>query len=112
MTISRRAVLGAGAAGIAVLSGCATAPAAPSAPAAPVDPSAQLSAVLDRTVAALLRESPERCTSLGLTEERAGYRFIDRMSDASKEGSRRNRGIIQGALTDLRALDRSALPAR
>jgi uncharacterized protein (DUF885 family) len=110
MTISRRAVLGAGAAGIAVLSGCATAP--PSAPAAPADPSAQLNAVLDRTVAAQLREQPERCTSLGLTEERAGYRFIDKMSDASKEGTRRSRGIVQNALTELRALDRNALPAR
>jgi uncharacterized protein (DUF885 family) len=112
MTISRRAVLGAGAAGVALLTGCATAPAGAPAPAAPADPTAQLNAVLDRTVNALLRESPERCTSLGLTEERAGYRFIDKVSDASKEGARRTRGIVQNALTELRALDRNALPAR
>lgn len=112
MTISRRAVLGAGAAGVAVLSGCATAPVAPGAPAAPADPSAQLNAVLDRTVAAMLRESPERCTSLGITEERAGYRFIDKLGDSTKEGNRRYRGILQNALTELRAIDRSALPAR
>jgi uncharacterized protein (DUF885 family) len=110
MTISRRAVLGAGAAGIAVLSGCATA--TPSAPAAPADPSAHLNALLDRTVAAMLRESPERCTSLGLSEERAGYRHIDKLGDSSKEGNRRYRAIIQNALTELRALDRNALPAR
>jgi uncharacterized protein (DUF885 family) len=110
MTISRRAVLGAGAAGIAVLSGCVTAP--PSAPAAPADPSAHLNALLDRTVAAMLRESPERCTSLGISEERAGYRYIDKLGDSSKEGNRRYRAIIQNALTELRALDRNALPAR
>jgi uncharacterized protein (DUF885 family) len=112
MTISRRAVLGAGAAGMAVLSGCATAPAAPSAPATPADPSAQLNALLDRTVAAMLRESPERCTSLGISEERAGYRYIDKLSDSSKEGNRRYRAILENALTNLRALDRNALPAR
>ena len=109
MLTTRRAVLGAGAAGVALLSGCASMPAA-SPPAA--DASTQLNAVLDRTVAAMLRESPERCTSLGLTEERAGYRFIDKLGDSSKEGARRYRGIIDSALTELRALDRSALPAR
>ena len=113
MLTTRRALLGAGAAGLAILSGCATAPAAsPEAPAAPADPGAQLNAVLDRTVAAMLRESPERCTSLGLTEDRAGYRFVDKLGDSSKEGSRRYRAIIQNALTELRALDRNALPGR
>jgi uncharacterized protein (DUF885 family) len=113
MLTTRRALLGAGAAGLAILSGCATAPAAsPEAPAAPADPGAQLNAVLDRTVAAMLRESPERCTSLGLTEERAGYRFVDKLGDSSKEGNRRYRAIIQNALTELRALDRNALPGR
>ena len=109
MTISRRAMLGAGAAGVALLTGCASAPA--EAP-APADPSAQLSAALDRAVAAALRETPERCTSLGLTEERAGYRFIDKMSDASKEGNRRYRALVQNALAELRAIDRNALPSR
>jgi len=109
MSISRRTMLGAGAAGVALLTGCATAPEA-AAPAA--DASAQLHAVLDRAVAAALRESPERCTSLGLTEERAGYRFIDKLSDASKEGNRRYRALIESSLAELRAIDRAALPPR
>ena len=75
MNISRRAVLGAGAAGAAVLSGCASGGTA--AASAPGDVGAALNAVLDRSVANSLRRSPERCSSLGLTEERAGYRFID-----------------------------------
>jgi uncharacterized protein (DUF885 family) len=113
MLTTRRAMLGAGAAGIALLSGCASAPTETAAAAdAPSDPVGQLNALLDRTVAAQLRESPERCTSLGLTEERAGYRFIDKVSDNSKEGARRSRGIVQNALTELRAIDRAALPAR
>jgi uncharacterized protein (DUF885 family) len=94
MQISRRALLGAGAASVAVLSGCATG-AAPAAATAPPTASAQLTATLDRTVAAILRESPERCTALGLTEERAGYRFVDKLSDASKASTARYRGILQ-----------------
>ncbi len=110
MKISRRVILGAGVAGAALLSGCATGAEAPSAAAAP-SASEQLTATLDRTVAAILRESPERCTALGLTEARAGYRFIDKLGDSSKEGARRYRGIIQNALGELRAIDRAALPA-
>ncbi|MBC7769316.1 MAG: DUF885 family protein [Phycisphaerales bacterium] len=110
MQLSRRALLGAGAASVAVLSGCATGASDATAPAATQSPSEQLTATLDRTVAAILRESPERCTALGLTEARAGYRFVDKLSDASKDGARRYRGIIQNALTELRAIDRSALP--
>ncbi|MBN8607160.1 MAG: DUF885 family protein [Caulobacterales bacterium] len=109
MQISRRVFLGAGAAGAALLSGCAS---TTETPAAVVTPSAseQLTATLDRTVAAILRESPERCTALGLTEARAGYRFIDKLGDSSKQGARRYRGIIQNALGELRAIDRAALP--
>ncbi|HYD89544.1 MAG TPA: DUF885 family protein [Vitreimonas sp.] len=111
MHISRRALLGAGAAGAAVLAGCATG-AAPEAPAAAPTASEQLTATLDRTVAAILRESPERCTALGLTEERAGYRFIDKLSDASKASTQRFRAILQTAVGELRAIDRSALSAQ
>jgi uncharacterized protein (DUF885 family) len=113
MQISRRALLGAGAAGVAVLSGCATG-AAPVAPAPSPVPAAseQLTATLDRTVAAILRESPERCTALGLTEARAGYRFVDKLSDASKAGTARNREILQNAIRELGAIDRSGLSAQ
>ncbi len=106
MIMSRRAVLGAGAAGVALLSGCATAP-APTA-----DASAQMNAVLDRVVETAFRRSPEFCTSLGISEERAGYRFIDKVSDRSKAASRENRALTQAALNDLRAIDRSALAPR
>lgn len=104
MNVSRRAILGAGAAAAAVLSGCATANTAP-------DPAAQLNAVLDRVSSEILRQSPERCTSLGLTPERAGYVFIDKVSDASKAGARQYRAILQRALADLAAIDRGALSA-
>ena len=109
MQISRRAVLGAGAAGVAVLAGCATG--AQTQP-PPQTASEQLTATLDRAVAAILRQSPERCTALGLTEERAGYRFIDKLSDASKEGTRRYRAILQTVIAELDAIDRSALTAQ
>lgn len=108
MQLSRRVLLGAGAAGVAVLSGCASSGRS-AAPAAAETASEQLTATLDRTVAAILRESPERCTALGLTEARAGYRFVDKLGDASKEGRRRYRAIIESAVNDLRAIDRTTL---
>lgn len=110
---SRRDLLTAGAAS-ALLANCASAP--PSAPTAPIAPAATppsageaLAQRLDLLVTELLRESPERCTSLGISEERAGGRYIDRLSDASLEGTRRTRAIVQRALADLAALDRGAL---
>jgi len=109
MHISRRAVLGAGAAGAALVSGCASNGAPPSAPA---DSAARLNEILDAAVANTLRRSPERCTSLGLTEERAGYRFIDKVSDVSKAAARESRAVLQRSLHDLRGLDRDELPAR
>jgi uncharacterized protein (DUF885 family) len=115
MTISRRALMGAGAAGVALLSGCASPPAASvgTAPApAALDPAARLNAVLDQAVANSLRRSPERCTSLGLTEERAGYRFVDKLSDASKAASRLARSQTQASLNDLRAIERESLSPR
>jgi uncharacterized protein (DUF885 family) len=109
MKFSRRAILGAGAASAAVLAGCASDGATTTAQA---DPSARLNDVLDRAVAATLRRSPERCTSLGLTEERAGYKFIDQVSDASKQGAREAREQTRAALSELRAISRESLPAR
>lgn len=114
MQFSRRAVLGAGAGGAALLSGCASDGGGNvgNGVAGGGDPSAQMNAVLDRSVANSLRRSPERCTSLGLTEERAGYRFIDKVSDASKAGAREAREQTQASLRELRAIDRESLPAR
>ncbi|MEZ5958483.1 MAG: DUF885 family protein [Hyphomonadaceae bacterium] len=111
MQVSRRAVLGAGAGGAAVLSGCATGGEAEGAAGA-ATPAAQLNAVLDAAVANTLLRSPERCTSLGLTEERAGYRFIDKVSDQSKAAGREARAQLQQSLAALRAVDREALERR
>lgn len=110
MFTTRRAVLGASAAGFALLSGCASAPAPQPTPAPTVDPSAQISALLDRVSTQILHESPERCTSLGINEARAGGRYIDKLSDSSKQGARRYRAVLQGALSELHAINRDALP--
>jgi uncharacterized protein (DUF885 family) len=115
MATTRRAILSAGAASV-ILAGCANTPPPaappPPPPPAPVDPSAALAARLDAVVTEMLRLSPERCTSLGVTEARAGGRFVDRLGDASKEGARRYRAVIQTALDDLSRFDRAALPQR
>ncbi|MEZ5972374.1 MAG: DUF885 family protein [Hyphomonadaceae bacterium] len=110
MQISRRIVLGAGAASAAVLAGCASDGATNAGGAA--DPVARMNAVLDRAVANSLRRSPERCTSLGLTEERAGYHFIDQVSDASKQAAREAREQTRASLNELQTINREALPAR
>src|SRR5262249_51055102 len=73
------------------------------------NPGSHLSAILDRVATDILRESPERCTSLGISEQQAGGRFIDRLSDASKTGARRSRLILEGALAQLRSVNRDAL---
>jgi len=110
MYLSRRALLGAGAAGMAVLSGCATG--APTTETPAPDASARLAARLDQAVTDMLRRSPERCTSLGIDEQRAGGRFIDKLSDASKQGRADYRAMLQRTLQDLSAFDRASLPAR
>ncbi|MBS0386743.1 MAG: DUF885 family protein [Proteobacteria bacterium] len=113
MHTTRRAVLGATAASLALLAGCASSVTAPATatPPPPPDPSAQLNAALDRVALQILHEQPERCTALGLTEARAGGRFIDRLNDASKEAARRYRGILENSLAELHAIDRNALPS-
>ncbi|MEQ1708427.1 MAG: DUF885 family protein [Terricaulis sp.] len=99
MLTTRRAVLGAGAASFALLAGCQQ-----------TDQGARLTAILDRVSTEMLRESPERCTSLGVTEAQAGGRFVDKLGDASKEGARRYRGLLETALADLGGLKRDQLP--
>ena len=113
MHTTRREALAASAVGLALLAGCATGEHAPApAPAtAPADPSAPLNAALDRVALQILHEQPERCTALGLSEARAGGRFIDRLSDSSKEAARRYRDVLESSLRELRAIDRDALPA-
>jgi uncharacterized protein (DUF885 family) len=97
MQISRRGLLGATAASV-VLSACGR--------------SAQngdLNAILDRLSINFLREAPEYATSLAVSEEQAGGRYIDRLSDSSKEGFLRFRGIAETALGELNTVNRDAL---
>jgi uncharacterized protein (DUF885 family) len=111
MFTTRRAILGAGAAGVALLSGCASTE-TPSTPTPPASEGARLTGILDRVSIAILREQPERCTSLAISEAQAGGRYIDRVSDSSKAGARRYRGILQNTLNELGQLDRSRLNAQ
>ncbi len=102
MLATRRMVLGATAAGLALLSGCARGGQA----------GQQLSTVLDRIVTDILKEAPEYATSLAVTEERAGGRFIDKLSDASKEGAARYKGVLERGLADLQAINSDQLSAQ
>lgn len=96
MSLSRRTFLGSTAAGL-VLAACAR-------PAGP-----ELGPILDQLSTDMLRESPEYATSLAVSEAQAGGRYIDRLSDVSKEGFLRGRQIAERGLTALRALDRAHL---
>ena len=106
MQLTRRAVLGAGAAA----SGARSPPAAHSRQATQA---LHLTALLDRVSIEILRESPERCTGLGVTEEQAGGRFIDRMGDdPSKAASRYQRHPRNRAHRSRRASTASRSPPR
>lgn len=101
MQITRRALMGATAAGVALTAaGCGQSTG---------DAGAQLTAVLDQLCIDILRESPEYATTLGVTEEQAGGRYIDKLSDSSREGFRRGRAIAERAVTALQGIDRARL---
>ena len=102
MHMSRRAVLGATAAS-AILAACAHSANSGGAN------NGELNSLLDRLVTDVLREAPEFCTSLSVSEEQAGGRYIDRLSDSSKEGALRLRGVAERALADMQRLDRDRL---
>lgn len=100
MNMTRRALMAASAAGAALaVSGCGQR----------ADAAGQLNALLDRLSIDLLREAPEAATSLGVTEQQAGGRFIDRIADYSREGARRQRQIAQTAVADLQQIERARL---
>jgi uncharacterized protein (DUF885 family) len=99
MDISRRAVLGASAAGLALI---ATSCARPGGDAA-------LNTLLDQIATQFLHEAPEYATTLAVDEAKAGGRYIDRLTDASKEGSHRRLQLAEQALADLRRLNRDSL---
>jgi uncharacterized protein (DUF885 family) len=98
---TRRALLGASAAGLALAAAGCTAPAGSG--------NTELNALLDRICVDILRESPELATSLGVSEQQAGGRFIDRLSDASRAGARHRLQLSEQALADLRRISRDSL---
>jgi len=100
MHMTRRLMLGATSASVALAAaGCSRA----------TGGAPELHALLDQLSIDILRESPEGATSLGVSEEQAGGRYIDRLADASREGFRRNRAIAERAIETLGTIDRSKL---
>lgn len=100
MELSRRSLLSVTAAGL-VLAACQ-----------PRASGGDLNTILDTLVTDILRESPEFATSLSVSEEQAGGRYIDRLGDYSRAGAERFLQIGTNAQTQLRALNRDSLDAR
>jgi uncharacterized protein (DUF885 family) len=69
----------------------------------------ELGAILDRYATDILQESPELASALGVSDAQAGGRYIDRLSDVSRDGLRRQHGIAEAALAALGHLDRASL---
>ena len=86
MALTRRSILAAGAAG-AVLAGCSPMKKmtgwVKSEPWRPEDYSARLKTVLDDLAVAMLKELPERATSLAVSESQAGGYYKNRLGDHS-----------------------------
>lgn len=112
MALTRRSILGAGAAG-AVLAGCTNVQKmtgwVKSEPWKPEDHSARLKAALDDLAVRMLRESPERATGLAVSEAQAGGYFKNRLSDYSPAGLQRRAAVMGETLTELEQIDRGAL---
>lgn len=70
-----------------------------------------LNTILDNLVKQTMHELPEYSTSLAISEEQAGGRYIDRLSDASRAGAERLLQISQTGVTQLQALNRDSLSA-
>jgi len=105
MLTTRRAFIGTTAVGLA-LAGCAT-PSAETAAAA--GGSDEFNALLDRISTEILREAPEYATALAVSEEQAGGRYIDRLSEVSKAAKARGIAMTERAISDLRAFNRDSL---
>ncbi len=103
MHMTRRVLLGATTATVALTAiGCARQSGG----------NAELNTILDQLSTDFLRESPEFATALAVPEEQAGGRYIDRLSDASREGQQRLLNLTQRGLDQLRALNRDRLEPR
>lgn len=68
--------------------------------------------ILDQLVTDILRESPETATSLSVSEEQAGGRYIDRLGDYTRTGFERNAQNLGGALRQLKTVDRDLMSPR
>jgi uncharacterized protein (DUF885 family) len=114
MHLTRRSVLAAGAAaGTAILAGCSSLNKltgwVKSEPWQPEDSGARLRGILDDLAVAMLKEFPERATSLAVSEAQAGGHYNDRLSNASPAGMQRRAMVMAGTLAELDRIDRSAL---
>jgi uncharacterized protein (DUF885 family) len=85
------------------------APAAQAAQASRNLAAAALKAALDHLTTAMLREDPEEATALAVSEDLAGGKYSDRLSDESPEGMTRKAGILRDARTELESIDAAAL---
>ncbi len=101
MQMTRRALMGASALGLTfAITGCNRASGGGA---------AELTAILDSAVQQYLHEIPEFATGLAVTEEQAGGRYIDRLSDSSRAGRDRINAIATTTLAAMHRLDRNAL---
>jgi uncharacterized protein (DUF885 family) len=101
---------------LAIVAGCSgnekpvgQTPAAHFAPAAKEAAAAALKAALDHLTTRMLREDPESATSLAVSQEIAGGKYSNRLTDVSVEGMRRQIRILRDARTELTAIDRALL---
>ena len=99
MLTTRRTILAGSAASLALLAACQQQAGG-----------SNLTAVLDQISTDILKQSPETCTALAISEQQAGGRFMDKLSDASKTGLERYKSLLQNAVTALNGLNRDSLP--
>jgi uncharacterized protein (DUF885 family) len=78
---------------------------------AQADPSQELGSMLDGIATSALREAPEYATTLAVSEEIAGGKYADRLSDNSPEGLARQTRVAQDARAALDRIDREKLRA-
>src|SRR5262249_54874370 len=69
----------------------------------------RLAAAVEEWTTAVLRENPETATTLAVSEERAGGRYGDRVSDLSREGMERVVSLSRGLVAALEGIDRAQL---
>ncbi|MEZ0311402.1 MAG: DUF885 family protein [Myxococcota bacterium] len=88
----------------------ATGDATAATPAAQVnETSKRFNLVVEEWTTAVLRESPETATSLAATEERAGGRYSDRVSDLSRAGMDRVVALARSLLQAFEGINRDQL---